>query len=155
MNQKLRNLLEENNVEFETISHFPAFTAQEVAASSHVSGKEVAKTVMVKINGKMVMAVLPASSMINYEDLGRVAGGERAEIASEDEFKDIFPDCALGAMSPFGNLYGLDVYVEKTLSEDAEISFNACSYDELVKLSYEDFEKLVKPKVAKFSVQRQ
>jgi Ala-tRNA(Pro) deacylase len=155
MNQKLWNLLEENNVEFETISHFPAFTAQEVAASSHISGKEIAKTVMVKIDGKMVMAVLPASNMINYEDLVRVAGGERVEIASEDEFKDVFPDCALGAMSPFGNLYGLDVYVEKTLSEDTEIAFNACSYDELVKLSYKDFEKLVKPKVAEFSDQHQ
>lgn len=153
MNRKLLDLFEENNVRYEKISHSPAFTAQEIAAHSHIPGKEVAKTVMVKIDGKMAMAVLPASRVLKYEDLEEATGGRHVELANENEFKDVFPDCELGAMSPFGNLYGLDVYVEEALAEDDKIAFNACSFDELVRVSYKDFERLVKPKVAKLSVQ--
>ncbi|MGA2401036.1 MAG: YbaK/EbsC family protein [Syntrophobacteraceae bacterium] len=153
MNRKLRELLENNNVEYDTISHSPACTAQEIAASSHISGNEIAKVVMVKVDGKMAMAVLPAPRRLRSEDLARAAGAARVELAREEEFGRLFSDCDLGAMSPFGNLYGLDVYVEKTLTENPKIAFNAGSFDELVRISCKDFERPVKPKVAEFSHQ--
>ena len=152
--QKLKEFLDSHNIKYVVISHSRAFTAQETAASAHVPVKELAKTVMVKIDGKMAMAVLPASSKVDFDLLKKVIGSGKVEIASEKEFKDMFPECEIGAMPPFGNLYGMEVFVAKTLTEDREIAFNAGSHRELVKLTYKDFEKLVKPKVITFSVER-
>ena len=109
---------------------------------------------MVKIDGKMAMAVLPASSKVDCDLLKKATGSSKVEIASEKEFKDLFPDCEVGAMPPFGNLYGMEVFVTKSLTEDREIAFNAGSHRELVRLTYKDFEQLVKPKVITFSVER-
>jgi len=150
--QKLKEFLDSHNIKYVTIRHSRAFTAQETAATAHVPVKELAKTVMVKINGKMAMAVLPASSKVDFDLLKKVMGSGKVEIASEKEFKDLFPDCEIGAMPPFGNLYGMDVFVAESLTEDKEIAFNAGSHRELVKMTYKDFEKLVKPKVITFSV---
>ncbi len=152
--QKLKEFLDSHNVKYVTISHSRAFTAQETATSAHIPGKELAKTVMVKMNGKMAMAVLPASSKVDFDILKKATGSATIEIANEKEFKDLFPDCEIGAMPPFGNLYGMEVFVAKSLTEDKEIAFNAGSHRELVKLTYKDFEKLVKPKVITFSVER-
>ena len=149
--EKLKNFLDENNVKYITIRHSPAFTAQQIAASAHVPGKELAKTVMIKIDGNMAMAVLPASYHVDFKLLEEASGAVRIALADEQEFKDMFPDCEVGAMPPFGNLYGMDVYVARTLAEDEEIFFNAGSHSELIRLSYKDFERLVKPKVLKFS----
>ena len=151
--QKLKEFLDSHNVKYVTISHSRAFTAQETAATAHVPVKELAKTVMVKINGKMAMAVLPASSKVDFDLLKKVMGSGKVEIASEKEFKDLFPDCEIGAMPPFGNLYGMEVFVTNSLTEDREIAFNAGSHRELVKLAYKDFERLVKPKIVKFSIE--
>ncbi|HHT9114250.1 MAG: YbaK/EbsC family protein [Planctomycetes bacterium] len=152
--QKLKEFLDSHNVKYVTISHSRAFTAQETAASAHVPVKELAKTVMVKIDGKMAMAVLPASSKVDFDLLKKATRAATIEIASEKEFKNLFPDCEIGAMPPFGNLYGMEVFVAKSLTEDREIAFNAGSHRELVKLAYKDFEQLVKPKVITFSVER-
>ena len=152
--QKLKEFLDSHNVKYVTISHSRAFTAQETAASAHVPVKELAKTVMVKIDGKMAMAVLPASAKVDFDLLKKATASATIEIANEKEFKDLFPDCEIGAMPPFGNLYGMEVFVAKSLTEDREIAFNAGSHRELVKLTYKDFEKLVKPKVITFSVER-
>ena len=152
--QKLKEFLDSHNVKYVTISHSRAFTAQETAASAHVPVKELAKTVIVKIDGKMTMAVLPASCKVDFDLLKKATGSSKVEIASEKEFKDLFPDCEVGAMPPFGNLYGMEVFVTKSLTEDREIAFNAGSHRELVKLTYKDFEQLVKPKVITFSVER-
>ncbi len=149
--EKLKNYLDENNIKYITIKHSPAYTAQQIAASAHVSGKELAKTVMVKLDGKMAMAVLPASYHIDFKLLEEASGALKVSLAEEDEFKDMFPDCETGAMPPFGNLYGMDVYVARSLAEDEEIFFNAGTHSELIRLSYNDFERLVKPKVLKFS----
>ncbi len=149
--EKLKNFLDENNIKYISIKHSPAFTAQQIAANAHVSGKELAKTVMIKLDGKMAMAVLPASYHVDFQLLEEASGAARIGLADEEEFKDMFPDCETGAMPPFGNLYGMDVYVAKTLAEDEEIFFNAGTHSELIRLSYKDFEKLVKPKVLKFS----
>ena len=149
--QKLRELLDGHKVKYVIIQHSPAYTAQEIAASAHIPGKELAKTVMVKIDGKMAMAVLPASCHINLDRLKNAAGATRVELASEPEFKGMFPDCEVGAMPPFGNLYGMEVFVTESLAQDEEIAFNAGSHTELVRLSYKDFAKLVKPKVVRFT----
>ena len=149
--KKLLQFLDENKVRYITIRHSSAFTAQEIAAKAHISGKELAKTVMIKILGKMAMAVLPASFIIDFDSLKKIFGTNNVFLATEHEFKNLFPDCELGAMPPFGNLYGMEVYVAETLAQDKEISFNAGSHVELIKLSYKDYERLVKPRIFKFS----
>ncbi len=149
--QKLKELLDSQKVKYVTISHSPAYTASEIAASAHIPGKELAKTVMVRIGGKMAMAVLPASYRVDFDLLQEATGAQDVVLASEREFTDKFPGCEPGAMPPFGNLYGMDVFVADTLAEDEEIAFNAGSFTELMKLSYKDFERLVKPKVLRFT----
>ncbi|NIM65392.1 MAG: deacylase [Candidatus Latescibacteria bacterium] len=148
---KLKDFLNKNKVEYISITHSPAYTAQKIAASAHIPGKELAKTVMVKIDGTMAMTVLPASYKVDFDLLKKAAGAKKIELASEREFKDMFPGCEIGAMPPFGNLYGMEVYVAKSLAEDEEIAFNAGTHTELIKLAYKDFERLVKPKVVQFS----
>ncbi|MBU4404278.1 MAG: YbaK/EbsC family protein [Candidatus Aminicenantes bacterium] len=149
--KKLKEYLEKNKIKYVAVSHSKAYTAMEIAASAHISGKELAKTVMVKIDGNMAMAVLPASQKVDFDLLKKAVMAKQVEIASEGEFKNLFPECELGAMPPFGNLYGLDVYVAESLAEDEEIVFNAGSFTELIRLSFQDYEKLVMPKVLKFS----
>ena len=150
--RKLRDLLDGHGVKYVIIQHSPAYTAQEIAASCHVPGKELAKTVMVKIDGTMAMAVLPASQRVDLDSLQEALGASRIELATEQEFKDLFPGCETGAMPPFGNLYGLDVFVAASLAEDEEIAFNAGSHTELVRLSYQDYSRLVKPKMLQFAI---
>ncbi len=151
--QKLKDYLDINNIKYVTISHSSAFTAQEIAATAHIPGRELAKTVLVKIDGKMAMAVLPASDKVDFDLLKEFTGAENIRLAYEQEFMDKFPDCEVGAMPPFGNIYGIEVFVAKSLSEDEEIAFNACSHSQLIKMQYRDFEKLVKPKILDFSFQ--
>jgi Ala-tRNA(Pro) deacylase len=149
--QKLKQFLDDQRIKYVTISHSPAYTAQEIAGLAHVPGKELAKTVMVKIDGRMAMAVLPASYQIDFDLLWEATGARTVELASEKEFSDMFPGCEVGAMPPFGNLYNMEVFVAESLAEDEEIAFNAGSHIELIRLAYEDFERLVQPDVLKFS----
>jgi len=151
--KKLIKFLDENDVRYVKITHSQAFTAQQVAASAHIKGKEMAKTVIIKINGKMAMAVLPATYHVDFHLLKEITGNEDVVLAHESEFKELFDDCETGAMPPFGNLYGLDVFVAQSLTEDEDIAFNAGTHSELIKMKYTDFAKLVKPKILKFSVQ--
>lgn len=148
---KLRDFLESSHIKWVSIKHSPAFTAQEIAASAHIPGQEVAKTVMVKIDGELAMVVLPATKMLSLSRLREVAGAEKVEIASEAEFKDIFPQCEVGAMPPFGNLYDMRTYVAESLAEDEEISFNAGTHTELIRVNYKDYEEVVKPTVARLA----
>jgi len=149
--KKLKSFLDESRVKYLTINHSNAFTSQDIAASAHVSGKEFAKTVMIKINGEMAMAVLPASYHVDFDILREIFGTKRVMLASELEFKDRFPECELGAMPPFGNLYDMEVYVAEPLTQNKEIAFNAGSHTELIRLSYADYERIVKPRVFNFS----
>ena len=151
--KKLRQFLDDNKVKYIAIRHSPAFTAQEIAASAHVPGKELAKTVMVKIDGEMALAVLPASERVDFAMLKLTTGARHVELAAEEEFRSRFPDCEVGAMPPFGNLYGMQTYVAEELSEDDEIVFNAGSHTELIRLSYKDFARLVEPKKLEFARQ--
>jgi len=148
---KVRAFLDSHHVKYVVISHSKAYTAQGIAAIAHISGRELAKTVIVKLDGALAMAVLPASFQVDVDSLRRKTGVREAVLASESEFKRHFPDCETGAMPPFGNLYGIPVYVDESLTEDHEIAFNAGSHYELIKLAYADFERLVKPEVMEFS----
>jgi Ala-tRNA(Pro) deacylase len=148
---KLRAYLDQQHVKYFVISHSRAFTAQGIASVAHISGKELAKTVIVKLDGDLAMAVLPASSQVDLLALKKAIGVRVAELASEPEFRQHFPDCETGAMPPFGNLYGIPVYVDESLAEDREIAFNAGSHYELIQLSYADFERLVEPVVLDFA----
>ncbi len=152
--KKLKDFLDKENVKYTSTYHSVAFTAQEIAQAVHVKGKEMAKTVMVKLDGKMAMAVLPASHQVDFEKLKKASGAKDAVLATEEEFRDIFPDCNIGAMPPFGNLYGMEVFSSRVLAEDKEIAFNAGSHYELIRLAYKDFERLVRPKTAEFSARR-
>jgi Ala-tRNA(Pro) deacylase len=149
--QKLREFLDQNSVKYVSVSHSPAYTAQEIAASAHIPGQELAKTVMVKLDGEMAMAVLPASFKVDLEQLRSAAGATEVALATEDEFRGLFPGCEPGAMPPFGNLWNMSVFACETLAEDDEIAFNAGSHTELVKLAFADFARLVNPKVTRFS----
>ena len=148
--KKVKEFLDGAGVKYIVVSHAPAYTAQEIAASAHIPGRELAKTVMVKLDGKMAMAVLPASHVVDFDKLKQVAGSAKAELASEDEFRSLFPECEVGAMPPFGNLYDIPVYAERGLTEDEEIAFNAGSHKELFRMAYRDFENLVKPTTGDF-----
>jgi len=149
--ERLKRFLEDEGVRYETLQHDQAFTAQEVAASAHLPGKELAKTVMVKIDGRMAMVVLPSDDRVDLELVRDAAGADEVELAAEDEFRKLFPACEPGAMPPFGNLWDMPVLADSRLAEDDEIAFNAGSHTELVRLSYRDFERLVQPRVAHLS----
>lgn len=149
--KKMKELLDDNGIKYVTFQHSPAYTALEIAQAAHIPGKNLAKIVMLKIDDRIAMAVVPASHQVNIESLKGVANANKIELASEQEFKGMFPDCEVGAMPPFGNLYGMNVFVSEALAEDEAIVFNAGTHTELVGLAYRDFERLVKPKLGSFS----
>ncbi len=149
---KVKDFLDTNHIHYNTITHPTAYTAQGTAAYAHVSGNEMAKTVMIKVDSQLAMAVLPASCQIDLAALKRITKARSISLASEPEFEMKFPDCDLGAMPPFGNLYGFPVFVEERLTQDKEIAFNAGTHNELVRMKYEDFERVVNPIVGRFSL---
>ncbi len=146
--QKLKRFLDENGIRYVAIQHSPAFTAQEVAASAHIPGRELAKTVMLKLDGTLAMVVLPATKKIDLDQLEQVAGVRTASLASEREFQTMFPDCEPGAMPPFGNLYDMRVFVDELLALDEQIAFNAGTHAELIQMAFDDFRRLVNPTIA-------
>jgi Ala-tRNA(Pro) deacylase len=142
---KVRKFLDSNHIKYLVISHSLAYTAQGVAALAHVSGKKLAKTVIIKIDGILAMAVIPASQHVDLDRLKVLTGGQTVAIASEREFKDAFPDCETGAMPPFGNLYDMSVYADLSLAENEEITFSAGTHRELVRMNWQDMLRLVHP----------
>ncbi|MGB8065164.1 MAG: YbaK/EbsC family protein [Candidatus Sulfotelmatobacter sp.] len=150
---KLRKFLDSHHIRYLVISHSLAYTAQGVAALAHVSGKELAKTVIVKIDGILAMAVVPASFHVDLDRLKTLTGAQTVELASESEFKDAFPDCETGAMPPFGNLYDMSVYADVQLAENEEITFSAGTHRELVRMDWDDMLRLVNPTVAELTYQ--
>ena len=148
--KKLKAFLDSRGIRYVSIGHSMAFTAAEVAESAHVKGHDFAKTVIVKIDGAMAMVVLPASQRILLHELRELLASDQVRLATEAEFKGAFPDCEVGAMPPFGNLYGMPVYVAASLADEAEIAFNAGTHSEVIKLDYVDFAQLVRPAVLDF-----
>ena len=148
--RKLKNLLDSRGVKYVSIQHSPAFTAPEIAASADVSGNNFAKTVIVKIDGDMAMVVLPANRKIVLSELREMMIGGKIQLASESEFQARFPDCELGAMPPFGNLYGLPVYVDRSLADEEEITFNAGTHREVIRMPFGEYANLVNPTIMDF-----
>jgi len=147
----LKQFLDKEKVKYVSIIHSTAYTAQEVAASAHIPGKELAKTVIVQLDGQTAMAVLPANRKVVLQDLREATGADQVKLVPEEQFKQKFPDCEIGAMPPFGNLYGMEVFVAASLAANEQIAFNAGSHTEVIKLAYKDFERLVRPKVVSFT----
>ena len=147
----MKDFLDREGVKYETIAHSPAYTARDTAQAAHVQGKDFAKTLIVKIDGRLAMAVLPAPEKLDLAQLKKAAGAKHVSLAFESEFERWFPGCEPGAMPPFGNLYGMEVFVAKSLAADEQIAFNAGSHAELVRTAYKDFERLVQPIMAVLS----
>ncbi len=145
--QALRSYLDERHIDYTLINHSLSYTAQETAQSAHIPGREIAKTVVVRIDGTAAMVVQPATSKVHLGKLKKLTGAENVSLADERDLGELFPDCELGAMPPFGNLYGMHVYVDESLTHDEEIAINAGSHTELIKLAYRAFESLVHPEV--------
>ena len=147
---RLQDYLDEHKVAYQLIRHQEAYTASEIAHTLHISGKMIAKVVIIKADDRFVMAVLPSNYKVDFERLADALGGEHVRLATEGEFQELFPDCGVGAMPPFGNLYGLEVFVDESLAEDEEIVFQAGTHLRVIKLRYQDFADLVHPKVTNF-----
>ncbi|GLH72288.1 deacylase [Geothrix limicola] len=145
---RLKEFLDANGVKYITIPHRQAYTAMEVAETAHVRGQDMAKTVIVDLDGRLAMAVLPATKHVSVSRLEKSVGAQHVEIAHEGEFRFDFPDCEVGAMPPFGNLFNMEVLVDPALAEDEEIVFNAGTHAEVVRMAYKDFDRLVHPRTA-------
>ena len=152
---KLEKYFRDNQVEFRAMTHRTAYTAQEVAAAQDVKGIQVAKVTMVKADAKIVMLVLPASHRIDFPKLKKTLGAKETQLAKEEEFSNLFPDCDTGAMPPFGNMYNVPVYVDRALTEDPEIVFQAGSHRDTMKIAYDDYARLAQPSVVEFAVHLQ
>jgi Ala-tRNA(Pro) deacylase len=148
--ERLEQYLREHGVPFEVMTHAPSYTMQEVAAALHVSGKQVAKVVMVKAGEEMAMLVLPAPYRLNLAKV-RAVLGRGVKLAQEGEFADLFADCAPGAMPPFGNLYGVPVYVDRTLAEQESVVFRIGTHQDSMRVAYADLARLVQPTVGEFA----
>ncbi|MGQ1787375.1 MULTISPECIES: aminoacyl-tRNA deacylase [unclassified Saccharicrinis] len=148
---RLESFLRNADVSFNKIVHHKTYTAQRTAADAHISGKEIAKTVIMKLDGQMCMVVLPGDMQIDFNLLKEATGAKEIRLATEIEFKDLFENCEVGAMPPFGNLYDMPVYVAESLSKDVFIAFNAGSHSLLIQMKYADFERLVQPTIMKIA----
>ena len=149
--KKLQEFLDSNNVKYVTVTHSTAYTAQEIAALTHTKGRDLAKTVIMKTDDALVMAVLPASYQIDLQALKEATGAKAIGLAGEATFRSHFPGCETGAMPPFGNLFEMPVYVDESLTKEKEIAFSAGSHNEVMRLSYADFARLVSPRVLHFA----
>ena len=151
---QVKAYLEEHGVTYKTIPYEHAYDAQHVAAAAHVSGKEMAKTVMVKADDQLVMAVVPADTRVDLEQLKAALGATKAALAKERDFKNAFGDCEVGAMPPFGALYGVKVFVDESLTPGETIAFRGGLHGELIQMAYGDFEKLAAPEVLALAYRR-
>jgi Ala-tRNA(Pro) deacylase len=152
--KRLKELLDEAKISYEVYNHPLAYTAQEIAAQQHISGKEMAKVVMLEADDHLIMGVIPGSQKIHLNTAKASLGATALRLATEDEFISRFPECEIGAMPPFGNLYGLPVVVDPALEKDEYIYFNAGNHVQTVRLKYKDFAQLVKPRIARLTEER-
>jgi Ala-tRNA(Pro) deacylase len=150
--EKVRQFLDSHQTKYLILTHSPAYTAQEIAQAAHIPGKEMVKAVMARLDGKLVMLVMPSTHAVSFQRVEQATGAHKAELASEPSFEPIFADCEVGAMPPFGNLYDLDVYMADALAGNQDIAFNAGSHSQLIRMACQDYIALVKPKIVKLTV---
>jgi len=149
---RLKKFLDDNLIGFDVVQHDPAFTAQELAARMHVPGREFVKVVVIKMDGKYALAALPAHRRVDLKSLARAAGVRKCSLAGEKEFQDLFPDCDVGAMPPFGNLYDLPTYVDQEVAYNEVIVINAGTHAEAIRIRFADVRRLVRPRIGRFAV---
>jgi len=143
--QQLKEFLDGANVEYMCLTHPPAFTAQQLAHHVKIAGDKVVKTVIIELDGKMAMLVMPATWRVRWESLSRILDTDFVDLADEQAFQDRFPDCEVGAMPPFGSLFGMTVYCAEPLTEQPELAFAAGSHTETLHMKTRDFLNLVQP----------
>ncbi|HEV2173051.1 MAG TPA: YbaK/EbsC family protein [Nitrospira sp.] len=148
--QRLQSYLDSHKIPYQVVNHSIAYTAREAADSLHIPANTFAKVVVIKAEGRYLMAVLPSTWKVDLKRLEEVLECPYVRLATEDELAILFPDCEIGSMPPFGNLYGTPVYVDATLTQDEEIVFDAGSHVGAIKMRYKDFVDLVRPQVAEF-----
>ncbi|OGW82864.1 MAG: deacylase [Omnitrophica bacterium RIFCSPHIGHO2_02_FULL_51_18] len=151
--ERLSTFLKKQNVKYELITHPVAYTAQETAAAEHVSGKQLAKVVMLKADGRNLMAVLPAASQLSISKFKQLVGAKEVRLATEQEFKELFPDCEVGAMPPFGDLYEVPFFVDMALADNPFIVFNAGTHRDTVRMRYRDYAKIAQPDLVEFKAE--
>ena len=149
---KLKSFLDESKVRYHVLKHHEKFTSPEIAQALHVPGQLLAKVVMLKTKDRLLMAVLPANLRVDLEKFAKVADVKTCALATEAQFRDSFPDCEVGAMPPFGNLYGIPVYVDRSLTKDDEIVFEAGNHHEAIQMTYAEYANLVHPRIAEFGI---
>ena len=149
--QRIRDYIDSQNVPYETLHHSQAYTAQEVAHSLHVSGKKCAKVVVASGDGRPVLVVMPASHRLNFQELKSSLKVNQLEMLVESELVRLFPDCDLGAVPPFGNLYGIDVWVDRAVASAENVLFCAGTHEDCIRMRYSDFAKLTRPFLGHFS----
>lgn len=147
LSPRLHNFLDDAHAPYTALEHPRTVTAQETANVTHIGNRHFAKTVMLKVDGKLAMMVMPAAYRVDLTRLSRALGGLMVELADETEFRNAFADCEVGAMPPFGHLYGMPVYVDSRLADEPEIAFNAGSHTDVVRMSYAEFERLAQPEL--------
>jgi Ala-tRNA(Pro) deacylase len=143
--QQLKEFLDQGAVEYMCLTHPAAYTARELAHHVKIAGDRIAKTVIIELDGKIAMLVMPATWRIRWDRLSRILDTDFVNLADEQEFQDRFPDCEVGAMPPFGNLFGMTVYCAESLTEQPELAFAAGSHSESLHMKTDDFLELVKP----------
>lgn len=148
---RLIEFLDQSKVRYEILHHPEAFTSHELAAIEHVKGKDRAKVVMIKAGAEIVMAVLPTDRRIDLQKIGEITGRPTTK-AAEAEFKPLFPDCAIGTMPPFGHLYGVATYLDRSVAEADKLVFEAGTHSDAIKMKYADYERLAKPTIVDFAV---
>ncbi len=151
MSKKLKEFLEKEGVEFEHTTHPEVYTTQEVAAVEHERGRHVVKTVVLKADGNLVLAAVPAALKVDLEALRKLLQAKQVAVAEEHEFASVFPDCEVGAMPPFGNLYGLPLWLDKRLTTCDHVVFNAGTHTDTIRMSFADYERLASPQVGEFA----
>lgn len=148
---RINDFLEEAGVKYQVTEHKPTFTAQRMAAEEHEAGRFVAKPVIIKADGNYMMCVLPGCCKIDLGALKDQLGVASVELADESDIATMFDDCELGAEPPFGNLYHLTTIIDKTLLRDDHLLFQAGTHQKAIRMSFDDYNKLVEPKVLDFS----
>lgn len=147
----LLRYLDSNKVEYRVKEHAPAYSAHDVAVSTLISERELAKAILVSVDGRFWMTVLRTDHRVNTQMIKRAFGAKQVHLAHEEDLESLFPDCQIGAMPPLGNLYGLPVMVDESLAEDEEIVFNACTHTRVIRMKFKDFKELVKPVILQFA----
>lgn len=147
---KVKNYLDEKHIRYQILQHSRTFTAMETAESRHIAGKQMIKSVIVKIDGRYVMCILTSNHRINFHKLKKITAAKEAHLATEEEINGLFPECEVGAEPPLGELFGLEVFVDREVSENDEIDFNAGTHTETVRIRYKDFARLTGSKEVNF-----